>query len=127
MSKNTINFKKILIWGTPTVAITAVMFILYRVLLNNFRFDAVKKGRRVFLDLGRVGQNATLVLNGVDCGIRISRPYLFDITDAMQDGENIAEVVVSNTLAQRVRDHFSHNLQLSPSGLLGEMAIRYAD
>jgi hypothetical protein len=93
----------------------------------NFRFDAVKKGRRVFLDLGKVGQNATLVLNGVDCGIRISRPYLFDITDAMQDGENIAEVVVSNTLAQRVRDQFSHNLQLSPSGLLGEMAIRYAD
>jgi len=41
MSKNTINFKKILIWGAPTVAITAVMFILYRVLLNNFRFDAV--------------------------------------------------------------------------------------
>ena len=41
MSKNTINFKKILIWGAPTAAITAVMFILYRVLLNNFRFDAV--------------------------------------------------------------------------------------
>ncbi len=91
-----------------------------------FRFDAVKKGSRVFLDLGRVGQNATLTLNGVDCGIRINRPYLFEITDALRDGENLAEVVVSNTLAQRVRDHFSHNLQLAPSGLLGGIALQYA-
>ena len=41
MSKNTINFKKILKWSIPTIIITAVMFTLYRVLLNNFRFDAV--------------------------------------------------------------------------------------
>lgn len=41
MSKNTINFKKILKWVIPTVIITAVMFTLYRILLNNFRFDAV--------------------------------------------------------------------------------------
>lgn len=92
-----------------------------------FRFDAEKKGSRIFLDLGKVGQNATLILNGIDLGIRINRPYWFDITDALREGENIAQVVVSNTLAPRVRDHFSHNLQLSPAGLLGEMTIRYAD
>jgi len=90
-----------------------------------FSFDAVKKGGRIFLDLGRVGQNATLVINGVDCGIRISRPYLFEITHAIKDGENFAEIVVSNTLAQRVRDHFSHYLQLAPSGLLGGITLRY--
>ena len=90
-----------------------------------FRFDAVRKGSRIFLDLGRVGQNATLTLNGVDCGIRIHRPYLFEITDALQDGDNLAEVVVSNTLAQQVRDHFSHNLQLAPSGLLGTVTLKY--
>ena len=41
MSKSTINFKTILKWMLPCVIITAVMFALYRVLLNNFRFDAV--------------------------------------------------------------------------------------
>lgn len=92
-----------------------------------FSFDAKKKGKRIFLDLGSVGQNATLVINGVDCGIRISRPYMFDITDAVKDGENHAEVIVSNTLAHRVRDHFSHFLQLSPSGLLGGITLRYAE
>ena len=126
MSKNTINFKKILIWGAPTVAITAVMFILYRVLLNNFRFDAVKKGRRVFLDLGRVGQNAILSVNGKDAGIRFSAPYSFDITDLVKDGSNEIEVTVGNTLAQRVRDRFSAKMAIAPSGLLGGITIKYS-
>ena len=39
--KNTTKFKKMLKWGIPTVIITAVIFIIYRMLLNNFRFDAV--------------------------------------------------------------------------------------
>jgi hypothetical protein len=92
-----------------------------------FRFNAVNKGKRVFMDLGRVGQNAALILNGKELGMRISRPYWFDITEAMQDGENYVEVIVSNTLAQRVRDHFSHKLQLSPAGLMGEVTLRYMD
>ena len=41
MSKNTIKFKNILKWALPTIIITAVIFIIYRILLNNFRFDAV--------------------------------------------------------------------------------------
>ena len=41
MSKNTTKFKNILKWALPTIIITAVIFIIYRILLNNFRFDAV--------------------------------------------------------------------------------------
>ena len=41
MSKNTTKFKNILKWALPTIIITAVTFIIYRILLNNFRFDAV--------------------------------------------------------------------------------------
>lgn len=91
-----------------------------------FTFSMQKTADRVYLDLGRVGQNAALRLNGIDCGIRISRPYLFDVTDALREGENRAEVVVSNTLAQKVRDSFSRYLQLAPAGLLGGMKIRRA-
>jgi len=92
-----------------------------------FKFNAEKGGGRVFIDLGRVGQNAELMLNGRYCGIRISAPYLYEITDAINDGENEAIVIVSNTLAERVRDRFSHYLQLSPSGLLGEISLKYAE
>lgn len=89
-----------------------------------FDFTAKRTDKRVFLDLGRVGQNAQLRLNGVDCGIRISKPYLFEVTHALRDGVNHAEVVVSNTLAQQVRDSFTRFLQLAPSGLLGGMKLR---
>ena len=79
----------------------------------------------VFLDLGRVGQNAELWVNEKYCGIRISQPYVFDITDALISGENTVTVVVSNTLGQKVRDYFSKFLQLAPSGLLGGVKLRY--
>lgn len=79
----------------------------------------------VYLDLGRVGQNAELWVNGRYCGIRISQPYLFDITNAVHIGENAVTVVVSNTLGQKIRDHFSKFLQLSPSGLLGGVKLRH--
>ena len=90
-----------------------------------FNVDVNKSGEKVFIDLGRVGQNAELYVNGEYCGIRITAPYLFDITSAVIGGQNKIAAVVSNTLAQRVRDRFSRYLQLSPSGLLGGMSIKY--
>ena len=92
-----------------------------------FKLSAEKRGGRVFLDLGRVGQNASLSINGEDCGIRISAPYLFDITDKVTGSELEATVTVSNTLVQQNRDGFSYFLQLSPSGLLGGVCIKYAE
>lgn len=87
-----------------------------------FSFE-VKAGERLFMNLGSVGQNATLSINGSDCGIRICPPYRYEITAAVKDGENIAEVIVSNTLVQREPDVFSTYLPVAPSGLLGPVTI----
>ena len=92
-----------------------------------FTFDTKKDAGKIFLDLGRVGQNAELYINNVSCGIRICAPYMFDITDAAVEGQNEATVIVSNTLAQKVKDGFSYFLQLAPSGLLGDIYLRYAE
>ena len=70
-------------------------------------------------------KNAEMSINGKKCGLRISAPYLFDITDVSVDGINQATVVVSNTLAQKIRDRFSYFLQLKPSGLLGGICVKY--
>jgi hypothetical protein len=91
-----------------------------------FTVNVSPRGRRAFLDLGRVGQNAVLTVNGKDCGIRIAKPYLFEVTGAIEEGENEITVTVSNTLGQRMRDGFTSYLQLSPSGLLGGMRMMYA-
>ncbi|MBQ7301455.1 MAG: hypothetical protein IJW77_16640 [Clostridia bacterium] len=80
---------------------------------------------RICLNLGIVGQNAVLSVNGKPCGIRITSPYRFDITDAVMLGENCIEVTVSNTLAQAVRDKYSYYLQLPPSGILGDIVLEY--
>ena len=86
---------------------------------------SVEKGRTVSLDLGRVGTSARLVINGKDLGVRFTAPYVFDITDVIRDGENDVTVTVGNTLTQKVRDRFSFNMLLAPSGLLGEMKLKY--
>ena len=91
----------------------------------SFSFEVEKRDGKVYLDLGRVGQNAEMSINGKKCGLRISAPYLFDITDVSVDGINQATVVVSNTLAQKIRDRFSYFLQLKPSGLLGGICVKY--
>lgn len=89
-----------------------------------FSFDGGDGKKRVFLDLGKVGQNASLTLNGKSLGIRISPPYLFEITDAVVAGENHVEVVVSNTLTQKMRsEYYSQFIPLAPSGLLGNMRL----
>ena len=88
-----------------------------------FDFYVKKDGRITYLDLGYVGQNATLFINEKDIGIRISPPYRFDITDALKDGKNHAVITVSNTLVRISRDFLSKNLQLSPSGLIGDVKL----
>jgi len=91
----------------------------------DFTIDVEKADNGVFLDLGRVGQNAEVWVNGKYCGIRISQPYLFEITNSVNVGQNDVTVIVSNTLAQKTRDRFSKFLQLSPSGILGEVKLKY--
>ena len=89
-----------------------------------FKINA-EKSNNVRLDLGRVGTNAGLIVNGKDMGVRFTAPYVFDVTDAIKEGENEIVVTVGNTLTQYVRDRFSFNMLLAPSGLLGDMQIKY--
>jgi hypothetical protein len=89
-----------------------------------FKIDA-EKGKRIILDLGRVGTNAKLNLNGVDLGVRFTAPYIFDVTDVIREGENDVIVTVGNTLAQKIRDRFSFNMLVAPAGLLGDITIKY--
>ena len=75
------------------------------------------------LDLGRVGHTARVWVNGQDVGIRITAPYAFPVGKYLQAGENEITVEVANTLVGKVRDGFSHNMPIPPSGLLGPVKI----
>lgn len=71
------------------------------------------------LILSEVGSSAEVWLNGKNLGIRYSYPYVFDIKDAVRDGENELVIEVSNTLANTVKDYFSKFLAIPRSGLFG--------
>ncbi|HTE59822.1 MAG TPA: glycosyl hydrolase, partial [Solirubrobacteraceae bacterium] len=75
-------------------------------------------GRRIQLELGQVDELAEVRLNGRDVGSRVWAPYRLDVTDALREGENTLEVVVSNTQANEIEGR-----PLS-SGLIGPVALR---
>jgi hypothetical protein len=79
--------------------------------------DVFPEGKRVMLDLKNAGNVAHLYLNGKDLGVRIAKPYCFDITDKIVSGENQMVIEVSNTLANKVKDGFSGHMIIYQAGL----------
>jgi hypothetical protein len=93
---------------------------------RTFDLPAEYGGRRLILDLGTVRGTAEVRINGKPAGVRIWKPYRFDIRDLVREGSNRVEIVVANTLGP----HYSAGTS-SPfvfpgqevSGLLGPVTL----
>jgi hypothetical protein len=64
--------------------------------------SALSRGKRLYLDLGRVEVIAEVRLNGRAAGTLWKPPYRIDITDAVQAGTNRLEVLVTNLWPNRL-------------------------
>jgi hypothetical protein len=84
-----------------------------------------KVEKHVQLDLGEVYESAHVTVNGKDAGVRIAPPYRFSLDGMLKDGNNVLEVIVTNTLVHRQRDFFSMTMPVEPSGLIGPAFITY--
>ncbi len=96
-------------------------------------------GRKVLLDLGRVGDMAEVRVNGKKLGLLWQAPFQVDVTSALKPGKNQLEIQVTNEWTNRligdklvgperkVLDSytapFGGQYQLSESGLLGPVRI----
>ena len=72
---------------------------------KTFRFQknaATSKTERIFLDLGEISKVAELWLNGHSLGIVWAKPYTYDVTDYIKNGENILKIEVANTWSNRL-------------------------
>lgn len=79
-----------------------------------------------YLDLGVVGQNCSVKINGIDLGMRICPPYRYRVRDVLKKGRNNIEIVVANTNASRKKiDKFSYYNQICSSGLVGPVKLIY--
>jgi hypothetical protein len=87
---------------------------------TTFVFSGHKSNRRVFLDLGTVGDIADVDLNGIAVGARAWSPYVFDVTEALRNGVNHITVRVTNSMANE------YDGAQRPSGLIGPVTLRGA-
>jgi hypothetical protein len=69
---------------------------------RSFSWTDRQPGSRVWLALGRVENIAEVTVNNISCGVAWTAPYRVDITKALKAGENIVQVAVTNTWANRL-------------------------
>jgi len=83
----------------------------------------------VVLDLGAVNTTAEVAVNGQVVGVRLARPYRFDITGQVHEGANELEVTVYNTLANYFSTGPYESDYVFPgqtvSGLLGPVTVSF--
>ena len=84
---------------------------------------------RVVLDLGMANTVAEVAVNGRKVGVGLARPYRFDLTDYVSEGDNHLEVTVYNTLANfydvgELKSAFVFEGQ-TLSGLIGPVTIAF--
>jgi hypothetical protein len=65
-------------------------------------FNMQKTNKRIWLDVGKVNDLATVYVNGVHCGVAWTAPFRVDITGALHDGDNELRIEVTNTWANRL-------------------------
>jgi len=82
-----------------------------------FRAADLPNVENIGIDLMEAGNTSRLLMNGEDLGVRITKPYFYDLSGKIKEGENELVVEVSNTLANKIRDRFSTSVAIPASGL----------
>ena len=82
---------------------------------------------KVILDLGLARNVAEVLVNGKSAGVRLARPFRFDITDLVQSGPNALEIRVANTLANHMSTYPTQWVLegQTVSGLLGPVELSF--
>ncbi len=107
---------------------------------KTFTWNSSITGKKILLNIGKVGNLAEVFVNGINCGIAWTPPFSVDITKAIKQGENKLRIDVVNTLANRlIGDHrlpaykrITNTLSpdrlegkpLLPAGLFGPVTIQ---
>ena len=92
---------------------------------QSVRVTKEELAHRTELDLGKVLVAAEVLVNGQSAGVRLARPFKFDLSGLLVEGDNKIEVRVANTIAPHYTVTNEVNA-LGPveSGLIGPVALR---
>jgi len=83
---------------------------------------------KVYLDLGRAVTVAEVTVNGRAAGVNKARPFRFDVSDLVREGENEIQVKVASTLANHMSTYPTQRIYegQTVAGLLGPVELRFA-
>lgn len=86
--------------------------------------DKEQVGNKIVLDLGDVVATAEVIINSKKTDVKVMAPWMFDISDYIQTGENLIEIVVYNTLSNHYLTIPTQYRGDPKSGLLGPVKIK---
>jgi hypothetical protein len=94
---------------------------------KDFELETVHLRGKVILDLGEVKDVAEVFVNGSPAGIRMARPFQFDITRLVKIGQNRLVVKIANTLANHMSTYPTRWVLegQTVSGLLGPVKLEF--
>lgn len=75
------------------------------------------------LNLGEVHETAEVFINKTSAGVRLCKPYVFELGHLLKPGKNELSIEVTNTLGTAVREPLSHYLVIEPFGVQGPVKL----
>jgi beta-galactosidase/beta-glucuronidase len=92
---------------------------------TDFTLPAGYLKHHVLLDCGEVGVAAEVWVNGQRAGVRVWKPFTFDITHLLRPGQNRLRIVVTNSEGNKIAvGPWRANLpRIRINGLLGPVCI----
>ena len=90
----------------------------------HMKMGKAEQAKGAVLDLGEVYETAEVFVNQKSAGVRLCKPYTFDITEFLKEGDNEIAIEITNTLGTAVRDTLSHYLVIEPFGVQGPVTLK---
>ena len=82
-------------------------------------------GQKVELDLGSVASSAEVRINGMNAGLKVAPPWVYDITKSVREGDNAIEVLVYNTAANHYTSIPTRYHGALTSGIIGPVTVMF--
>ena len=98
-----------------------------------YRYETTVRGenaKKAEICLTEVYDSAEVFVNGQSAGIRVARPYRYDITKVLKEGENQIVIEVATTLERKAAaigagdGGMGTPAPLSPTGLIGDVILK---
>ena len=86
----------------------------------------LEKPKAAKLNLGDVYEIAEVFINNQSTGVKLCKPYMFDLTEFLTEGKNNIRIEVTNTLGTQMRTALDHYLLLEPFGVEGPVELKIA-